>query len=143
MWIAEFLIALIVAAILAVLLTAAVGRRGPGPLAGFLFFFVLLFVATWAGGLWITPYGPLMWGTVPWLSYVVVGVIIALLLAALIPPVSEPVSAAPPAPGEEIEATTTEKAAAGVGVALGIFFWLFLLAMIIAIAARYVVLAAD
>lgn len=143
MWIAEFLIAMIIAVILAALLIAAAGRRGPGPAAGFLFFFLLLFLAIWAGGLWMTPYGPMMWGTVPWLSYVVIGVILALLLAALIPPTGEPVDTTPSAPGEEIEATTTEKAAAGVGLALGIFFWLFLLAMIIAIVARYVVMAAT
>ena len=60
----------------------------------------------------------------------------------MIPSAGEPVATTVPAPGEKIEATTTEKAAAGVGLALGIFFWLFLLAMIIAIIARYVALAA-
>jgi hypothetical protein len=45
-------------------------------------FFVLVFLAAWAGGVWIGPVGPAILG-VYWLSFFVVGLIFALLQEAL------------------------------------------------------------
>ncbi len=128
--------AFVVAALLAVLLTATLGRRGPGPWAGFVFFFVLLFLATWAGGLWVLPWRPMMWGGVPWLSFLVVGVLVALLLAALLP---GRVAEAPPV--ETREPTAAESAVAGVGLAVGVFFWLLMLGLVVAIVVNYIAMA--
>lgn len=47
-----------------------------------LVFFSLVFLAAWAGGIWITPVGPRFLG-VYWLSFFVVGLIFALLQEAL------------------------------------------------------------
>ncbi|MBX7138920.1 MAG: hypothetical protein K1X83_13170 [Oligoflexia bacterium] len=46
--------------------------------------FLLILFATWAGGIWITPVGPLLLG-VPWLPFAAVGLIVALLLMGLRP----------------------------------------------------------
>jgi hypothetical protein len=55
-----------------------------------LFLFMILFLAVWAGGVWITPFGPALWG-VYWLPFVVVGILTALLLlAAGAPPPRRP-----------------------------------------------------
>lgn len=45
----------------------------------FLIFF-LIFLASWAGGLWLAPIGPLVWG-VSLVPFLVTGVLFALLLA--------------------------------------------------------------
>jgi hypothetical protein len=42
-------------------------------------FFFIVFLAAWAGGLWITPVGPTFLG-VYWVSFFVVGIIFALVL---------------------------------------------------------------
>ncbi len=47
-----------------------------------LVFFVLVFLAAWAGGVWVAPIGPRIMG-VYWLSFFVVGLIFALLQEAL------------------------------------------------------------
>jgi len=46
-------------------------------------FFLLLFFATWAGGMWMLPVGPPLWG-VSWMSFVVVGVVVALIISVFI-----------------------------------------------------------
>ena len=43
-------------------------------------FFLIIFLSTWAFGIWITPFGPTMWG-VPWLVYVFVGVVFSILVS--------------------------------------------------------------
>jgi len=83
----ELALSLLIAILLSVLLVSVVvpadsDRRGPGPT---LFLFVVLLLATWAGGVWLPPLGPAAWG-VHWLSFVVVGLFVALLLAATMPP---------------------------------------------------------
>jgi len=40
---------------------------------------MVLFPATWAGGIWLQPFGPQVWG-VPWLPFLLTGVILALIL---------------------------------------------------------------
>jgi hypothetical protein len=52
--------------------------RTRGERAGFLWFFLLIFLATWAGGIWARPIGPTPWG-VNWLGFVVIGLLVALL----------------------------------------------------------------
>ncbi len=79
----DFLVALVIALLLASLVF--VGFRRAGPWASFLFLFLALFLATWAGGVWIMPFGrPL--GGVYWLPFLMAGVVFALLLAAVVPP---------------------------------------------------------
>jgi hypothetical protein len=49
----------------------------------FLVFFLVVFVATWAGGVWITPFGPVILNLSVF-PFVVTGLLIALLLMVFI-----------------------------------------------------------
>lgn len=120
----ELMLAFFVALVLAVLLAYPFGRTGPGPLNGLLFFFVLLFLAVWAGGAWLTPVGPPAWG-VPWVGFVLVGVILAMILTAAAPP--RPTRSADP------DSPVAEAAA----LSLGLFFYLAIFALLAAIIYNY------
>ncbi|MCB0310124.1 MAG: hypothetical protein KDD42_02745 [Bdellovibrionales bacterium] len=49
-----------------------------------LFFFLLIFLATWGGGVWFSPVGPVWYG-VAWLPFVLMGLFTAMLIALSIP----------------------------------------------------------
>jgi hypothetical protein len=82
-----FFIDLVFVLFLALILTLifAVGFRRRSLGGGLIVFFLVLFLATWAGGVWITPFGPVWWG-VSWLPFIFVGLVIALLLTATMAP---------------------------------------------------------
>lgn len=107
---AELLVILLVTLLFAWLFTAPLGR--PGPWGGFLWFFLVLLLATWAVAAWVPPVGPVAWG-VSWAPILVAALLFALLLAA--------VPARPPRTAGEAVAEAEATAA------LGVFFW-FLLA---------------
>lgn len=123
----ELLFALFIGIVLSLLLVGVLGRRGPGPLLGFMFFFLLLFLFTWAGGVWLVPAGPVAWGQFPWLSVLILGLIVALLLAA----VTEPHRPRQLTPGEA--AAEAEE----VAVTFTAFFWILLGALVATIALAY------
>jgi hypothetical protein len=79
----DFLIAFFVALLLSSIVF--LGLRRTGPWTSFLFLFFALFLATWAGGIWITPIGRPLAG-VYWLPFLMAGVVFALLLAVAVPP---------------------------------------------------------
>lgn len=103
------------------LLTGSAREYGP---SGTLLF-VLLFLFVWAGGVWLAPIGPAL-GGVYVLGFVLVGLILTLLFAALAPP---PRTLPPPDVQLEspevvearAQAESTEVAAVGFG--LGVLFW--------------------
>ncbi len=107
----------------------AVGFRGQRPGMALLSFFIILFLATWAGGIWITPIGSPLWG-ISWLSFLLVCLLLVLLLTALIP-ASVPYTrrAAAAQQREETETVTT---------IFGIFFWILVIGLIVAIILYYV-----
>ncbi|MBN2537396.1 hypothetical protein JXB37_03865 [candidate division WOR-3 bacterium] len=123
-----FLAALFVALVVALVLTAIFGagfrrHRWGAPLV---LFFLVLFLATLAIGVWVEPFGPVLWG-VPWLAFAFIGVVLALLLAALIPPPARPVRLPAPESGP-------------VAVAAGVFnafVWIALIVLLFAVIARY------
>ncbi|MFP4250107.1 MAG: hypothetical protein ACLFU7_10645 [Armatimonadota bacterium] len=123
----NLLMALVVALVFAAILVYGFARRAPGPMAGFLFFAFILFFAVWAGAVWITPIGPEMWG-VPWVTMVLVGLIIAMIIAA----VAAPVPPEPTAPDRE---GIAPPASAGWGC--GLLFWLTIAVLLVAAVARY------
>lgn len=129
MFIAHFLFALIFTLVLIALFAAAFDNRGPWD--SVLAFFIVLLLATWAGGAWIYPFGPVLWGGV-WMPFLVMAVIVALLLAAAVPP--DRVRYGPPEQISERE----EAAALAVLGTLGLFFWILVVFLVIAIVAAYV-----
>lgn len=81
-----FLASLIVSLIVSVILTAVFvwGFRRKGPWASILAFFIVVFLSSWAGGMWISPFGPTV-QNIQWLPFAMVGLITALFLAAAVP----------------------------------------------------------
>ena len=126
----DFVFALLFALLFSVVLVALLGRRGPGPFAGFLFFLALLFFAIWAGGVWLVPVGPPLWGR-SWLTFLLVGLIVVLILGATLPPARRRRSTA--ATEETIESPEEES----VGAAVSAFFWIVLVLCLFFISARY------
>lgn len=81
----EMLLSLVGGAVYAVILTAVYNRRGSVSRYGFPFFFILLALGIWAGGVWTVPAGPRLWN-IPWLSYLLIGLMITLLFGTVVPP---------------------------------------------------------
>lgn len=79
----DVLLALGIGLVFTVIFAGLLGRSGPW--ASVPVFFAIIFLAAWAGGVWITPIGPALFG-VYWLPFVVFGLIFALLLAAAVRP---------------------------------------------------------
>ena len=120
-------------ALMFTLILAAFRGRGYGDWAGVVWFFLLMFFATWALGVWFRPIGPLVWGA-DGLAFLVVAMIVALVVAAALAP-APPASRAPgpaerPAgPGPETVAAEPQR--------FGVFFWILLAAAVVAIVSAY------
>jgi hypothetical protein len=91
------------------------------PLPGLWIFFLIVFLATWAGPLWIAPFGPLIWG-IAWIPMFLISLFFWFLILALIPPLPKP-----KASNKAEEAT----------FAIGIFYWIILILLITSIGIGY------
>lgn len=141
--IATFFIVLLIVLLVGGLF-ASLGARGPW--AGLVWFFLILFVATLALGTWVRPIGPVVWN-VPWLTFLIVAIFIALLIAAATPgrrngggyrpthdlPL-EGDSATTSAVGTHHHLPRDPRDATATATALGTFFWIFLLVAIAVVA---------
>jgi hypothetical protein len=131
----EFLVSLTVALLVCVvfaLITRSDVRR-----TGFGWFLLIVLLATWAGGVWLRPFGPI-WGDIRWLQFLIAGLLVILLFALFAPF---------KAPGgrqetiEQLQEIARQKEVQKVAyVTLGIVFWVVLVILIAAIAIRYVAL---
>lgn len=126
----HLLFAVFFAALIGALLVGAFRARTPW--TGFAIFFLVLFLATWAGGIWMTPMGGAVWG-VHWFPFLLTAIIVALLLAAATA-VEEP----PETTVELVDEGKMERERRATAAAFGVFFWVLLLALAIAIILRYV-----
>ncbi len=117
--------------VLALLITAlfSYGFSVRGPWGNFWAFFIIVFLAVWAADLWVTPFGP-YWYEVNWFPPLIVGVLIAILLAAATPSRRRGQKIEEPKP-EEIAKREYEKEA--VAVTLGSLFWLILTLFVVTI----------
>ena len=70
----DIIMALIVAMILSVIFALSTWRESRK--SGLIWLFLILFLATWAGGIWLRPFGPKLWG-LHWLSFLFIGFIVA------------------------------------------------------------------
>ena len=95
-----------------------------------LFLFLILMFAMWAGGAWLPPWGPLWYG-IPWLNLLFVGLLVSLLVLAIATPVRRPRTSR--------EAVEQAEEAAVVGTAFGLFFWVLMVGLLIAVVVRYLV----
>jgi hypothetical protein len=106
--------ALLMALVLTLLFMMLYNARGQW--SDLFFFFIIVFLGTWSGQLWITPRGTET-GTnaIAWLPLIMVSLVFAFLVMALMPPGS-----IRPAENPGKDATDREKM-----FGLGIFFWIF------------------
>jgi hypothetical protein len=137
MFLIDLVFALLIAFLIAVLLTAVFGWRHPSrrqeeaTLPGAFFLFLILFFFIWAGGAWIGPFGPVLWSSA-WLPFLLVGVVIGLFLLAVSEPPRPPRQRAvqKPAPGE------TDPVPPRV-ILYGAVFWILLLVLLAVVIAAY------
>lgn len=141
------IVAFLVALVLSAVFVAALGWRRPGDEAadealggGALFFFLILFLATWAGGAWLAPVGA-AWSA-SWLPFLVVGFLVALVLAAVVPTRDERWRWRRPrrdggAVGAAAIAAERDREAAELAAGFGVFFWALLLGLAFAILIAY------
>jgi hypothetical protein len=124
--------------IIAVILTALymLVTRAAGPRTGLIWLFLIVFLATWAGGVWLRPFGPALWG-IHWLNFLLMGLVIVLFLVIIIP------RKAPRGRQETLDMLDRieqekelEEAAY---ITLSIFFWILLSVLVIAIILRYII----
>ena len=123
----DLVFAFVIALVFAVLLAAVLGWRHPasgdaGVGGAVLFAFLILFFATWVGGVWVQPFGPVAWGTA-WLPFVLVAIVVMLILAAVAPRRRVVV-------GREPEAVTA-------AAVFTWFFWILLLILVAALVFAY------
>ncbi|MGC9357561.1 MAG: hypothetical protein ACP5GX_06840 [Anaerolineae bacterium] len=126
MFLIDFLFALAVALLLTAIF--AVLFRTTGPWSSFWIFLAVIFLAAWAGGLWVAPLGPTLLGAY-WLPFLLVGLFFALLMAA-----ATPVARAPRTPREAVAEIEAEREAA---TAFSVFFWILLVGLLIAVILGY------
>lgn len=132
MVIIEIVAAFIIAFILAGFLGAIFRVQPPGARgywSSMLFLFIILFLGSWAGGVWISPFGPVAWG-IFWLPFLFVGLLIALLLVVLMP-YRRPRTAE--------EAQEQAELAAGAPGVISVAFWILMVALLLAIIAHYLI----
>ena len=115
---------------LTVLLTAvfAVGFRNQRNRSAIGIFFVLLFLTTWALGLWLMPVGAPAFGGVPWLSFLIAGIALSFLFIVLLPFAK---------PLKRRESVKETEEAVNALIAIDIFFWILIIVLVAAIGSRY------
>ncbi len=105
------------ALLVTMVITWALAALSKRPLKGLWLFFLIVFLATWAGQLWINPFGPTAWG-IAWVPLVLVAVFFSSFVFALIPFKKR----------EEGSSTF---------LIMGVFFWIIVVLLIAAISAGY------
>jgi len=131
MFFMEFLIGVVIALVFSFILVSILGWQWPGRRSwgpSFFLLFIILLLATWAGGLWLAPFGPMLAG-VYWLPFVIVGLLIALIMAAIVPPRRRPQTRREAL--EQADARQAEEAA------IGGFFWVAVVLLVVGIIIRY------
>jgi len=123
MFLVDFLFALVIGFLLTVLFSLLFDSRGPWDTMWV--FLLLVVLGTWVGGLWIVPFGPVLF-EVSWIPFVLAGLMFALLLSAAAPPTT-----LADQPNVPTTAPQTE-------LAFSIFFWLLLVGLVVAVVLAYI-----
>lgn len=124
-----------IAVLFALMLTFAFRRSGPGPMDGFVFFFLIIFIFSWALGGWIEPL-KIYQIDYPWLSHFLIGLLIMLLLGALLPPSpSLKNRVALRKMEEELAEAKTRQA---IAISISFFFWILFIVLLIVGIVRWI-----
>jgi hypothetical protein len=125
MFLTELLIALFMAMLFTLIF--AIGLKRTGPWASIWIFFMVIFLATWAGGLWINPVGPVFLG-IYWLPILFFSFIIAVLLASAVPPER---------PEPKVETISQVKHKEAIVKDYDAFLWILLISLLLMIILGY------
>ncbi len=123
-----FVVAILFSAVFAAIVHFGRTHRGRLGAAGLFIFFCLVFLATWAGGLWMPPFGPPAWG-VSWLNFLLVGLVMAAVIAAAAAPSDRRPSRA--------GAAALDDARSASPIGLSIFFWVAVVILLLVVIAAY------
>ena len=82
MFVAHLLVALVFGLFIVGMVSLAFGTRGPW--GSFLAFFLVVSLFSWAGGVWLVPFGP-AWRGIGWFPILFMGILVSLLLTAASP----------------------------------------------------------
>ncbi len=128
MFVVDFLTAFLVAFLLTVMVAGVLGRRGFRRWRDRFGFLLLVLLGSWAGGVWLVAFGPVISGT-HWLPFLIAGIMVVLLALALmqLPKFRDSVYT----PGQDRESAGR--------LAIGLYFSITLLLFIVAICVRYFV----
>jgi hypothetical protein len=130
----EFIFAVVVALVFSFLLVTLFGWQRPdrpGVKSAFVFLFIIMLFAVWAGGGWMRPFGPSLWG-IAWLPFVLIGLLVALAILTFTPP------RRPRTRREALEQAQAEaEAQAGAESLMTAFFWMLLLLLAVAVVFRH------
>jgi hypothetical protein len=138
MYLIELIVSLVVALALSVGFVLA--TRNQGRRRGFLWLFLLIFVATWAGGIWLQPIGPTI-GGIRWLQFLVSGLVIVGLMALFTP--NRPPRSRRETLDKLAQLRNIKVLEQATYFALGILFWVILAGFIVAIVIRYLPVLTD
>jgi hypothetical protein len=130
MFLGELLLALFMAMLFTMIF--AIGLRRSGPWANIWIFFLVIFLAAWAGGLWISPAGPVFVG-IYWLPVLFFSFIFAVLLAAAVPPERSE---------SKVETISEVKDKEAAVKAYDAFLWILLISLVMMIILGYLSLRA-
>ncbi|WP_337325902.1 hypothetical protein [Chryseolinea sp. T2] len=122
---------------LSLIMTVAVLLMGSrGPWGSFWTLFVVLFLALWVTGLYVTPIGPVYWG-VAWMPMILAGIILAILLIIGIPKLATirriRNGRLRNKSREAYSNDNEEKRTIATRITLGAFFWILVLLLSVAI----------
>jgi len=94
------------------------------PFSGLWFFFLIIFLITWSGHLWITPFGPIVLG-LAWGPLFLVSLFFSFLILTIVPPI--PIN----------KKNELKNAEDGPLIAMGMFFWIIIVLLILSIVFGY------
>lgn len=127
MFIVDLLVALVFGLFIVWIVSRAFGTRGPW--GSLLWFFLVVSLFAWAGGVWLVPFGP-AWLGMSWLPIVFMGILVALLLTA----------ASPRTPRRRMTAEEEDakaRADAESNVAVDVIFWVVIICLLIFALSHY------
>ena len=118
MFIVDLVVALIVGLIIVSIVSRAFGTKGPW--GSLLWFFLVVSLFAWAGGVWLVPFGPMFWG-IGWLPIIIMGFLVSLILTA----------ASPRTPRWRKASKEEVTSEAGTRAVVDVIFWVVIICLLI------------
>jgi hypothetical protein len=118
MFIIDLFVALVVGMIIVSIISRAFGTKGPW--GSLLWFFLVVSLFAWAGGVWLVTFGPMFWG-IGWLPIIFMGFLVSLLLTA----------ASPRTPRWRRASKEEVSSEAGTRAVVDVIFWVVIICLLI------------